>query len=257
MKTLIAIELDDRFADGLSSWPEATSGRLRVVQGRRAGDRRGAAGQGGRRTTCRRCIVANLPYNVGTPLLVKWLKAGNDWRGPMVLMFQKEVAQRICAAPGDDHYGRLAVLAQAATKPRIAMTIPPGAFRPPPKVDSAVVVLTPLSRRRSLRRSRRAGDHHRRRLRPAPQDAARALKSLEGGVEALEAAGIDGDAASRDADTDGVQVARERVETVVGCISEAQCTVSDQHAPLVLVARTGAVHCASLMHPTNCHELRT
>ena len=88
-------------------------------------------------------IVANLPYNVGTPMLVEWLKAGS-WRGTMVLMFQKEVALRICAAPDDDHYGRLAVLCQAVTRPRLAIMLPPGAFRPPPKVDSAVVVLEPL-----------------------------------------------------------------------------------------------------------------
>jgi 16S rRNA (adenine1518-N6/adenine1519-N6)-dimethyltransferase len=62
----------------------------------------------------------------------------------MALMFQKEVALRICAAPGDAHYGRLAVLAQAATRPRIALAVPPGAFRPPPKVDSAVVAFEPL-----------------------------------------------------------------------------------------------------------------
>ena len=88
-------------------------------------------------------IVANLPYNVGTPLLVNWLKAG-PWRGEMALMFQKEVAERICAKPNSDHYGRLAVLAHAVCDPHIAFTLPPGAFRPPPKVDSAVAVLHPL-----------------------------------------------------------------------------------------------------------------
>ena len=88
-------------------------------------------------------IIANLPYNVGTILLIDWLKAG-DWRGEMALMFQKEVAERICAKPDTDAYGRLAVLTHAVTKPYIAFTLPPGAFRPPPKVDSAVAVLTPL-----------------------------------------------------------------------------------------------------------------
>ena len=88
-------------------------------------------------------IIANLPYNVGTPLLVDWLKAG-DWRGEMALMFQKEVAERICAKPDTDAYGRLAVLAQAVTRPYISFTLPPGAFRPPPKVDSAVAVFEPL-----------------------------------------------------------------------------------------------------------------
>ena len=88
-------------------------------------------------------MISNLPYNVGTPLLVAWLKSG-PWRGEMALMFQKEVAERVCAKPNTDQYGRLAVLTHAVTDPHIAFTLPPGAFRPPPKVDSAVAVLHPL-----------------------------------------------------------------------------------------------------------------
>jgi 16S rRNA (adenine1518-N6/adenine1519-N6)-dimethyltransferase len=140
-------------------------------------------------------IVANLPYNVGTPLVVKWLKAGvnqsKPWRGAMALMFQKEVALRMCAAPGDEHYGRLAVLTQAVMSPRIAMTIPPGAFRPPPKVDSAVVVLTPLPEGEAfadldaLETITAAAFGQRRKMLRA------ALKGLKGGIEALEAAAID------------------------------------------------------------------
>jgi 16S rRNA (adenine1518-N6/adenine1519-N6)-dimethyltransferase len=76
-------------------------------------------------------------------LLVKWLKAG-PWRGPMTLMFQKEVAERIVAVAGDDAYGRLAVLAQAVCATEIVMRLPPGAFTPPPQVDSAVVRLETL-----------------------------------------------------------------------------------------------------------------
>ncbi len=139
---LFAVEADTRFADALAAWPEAVSGRLRVI----AGDARRidwptmlAASD----VPQPAMIVANLPYNVGTPLLISWLKAG-DWRGEMALMFQKEVAERICALPGSPHYGRLAVLAQAVTRPHLAFTLPPGAFRPPPKVDSAVAVLHPL-----------------------------------------------------------------------------------------------------------------
>lgn len=89
-------------------------------------------------------IVANLPYNVGTPLLVNWLKAG-PWWGRMCLMFQLEVCQRIVAVPGSPHYGRLAVLVAAVARPRLSLTLPPGAFVPPPKVDSGIVVLEPLS----------------------------------------------------------------------------------------------------------------
>jgi 16S rRNA (adenine1518-N6/adenine1519-N6)-dimethyltransferase len=187
---LIAIELDDRFADGLEAWPEATSGRLAVVRGDalKLDEQRVIERAGGSAPVM---IVANLPYNVGTPLVVKWIKAG-AWRGDMVLMFQKEVGERICAAPDTDHYGRLSVLAQATTKPRLAMTIPPGAFRPPPKVDSAVVVLTPLPASDAfphldaLETVTAAAFGQRRKMLRA------ALKSLKGGPEALEAAGIDG-----------------------------------------------------------------
>jgi 16S rRNA (adenine1518-N6/adenine1519-N6)-dimethyltransferase len=186
---LVAVELDDRFADGLSAWPEATSGRLNVVRGdaREIDEARLVAKAGG---TLPAMIVANLPYNVGTPLLVKWLKAGS-WRGMMVLMFQKEVAQRICAAPGDEHYGRLAVLAHAVAMPRIAMIVPAGAFRPPPKVDSAVVVLAPLAKSETFADLDALGSvtaaafgQRRKMLRAA-------LRPLKGGVAALEAAGID------------------------------------------------------------------
>ena len=186
---LIAIELDDRFAEGLSLWPEAKSGQLHVHHG----DALAAnipdliAKAGGEPPAM---IVANLPYNVGTPMLVEWLKV-DGWRGTMVLMFQKEVALRICAAPDDDHYGRLAVLSQAVTRPRLAITLPPGAFRPPPKVDSAVVVLDPLPPEQrfndlsAVETVTAAAFGQRRKMLRA------ALKSLDGGLAALEASGID------------------------------------------------------------------
>ena len=144
---LLALEMDDRFAAELLSWPEALAGRLAIHHGDalKADIPALIAAAGGKTPAM---IIANLPYNVGTPLLIDWLKAGpagRSWRGAMVLMFQNEVAQRICAAPDDEHYGRLAVLAHGACRCRIAMLVPPGAFRPPPKVDSAVVVLEPLA----------------------------------------------------------------------------------------------------------------
>jgi 16S rRNA (adenine1518-N6/adenine1519-N6)-dimethyltransferase len=140
---LICVEADTRFAAALQTWPEAQTGQLKVTQ------------QDARKTNwvellnevnAKRpvMIVANLPYNVGTPLLINWLKAG-DWRGSMALMFQKEVAERVCARPGEKHYGRLAVITAAVCDAHIAFTLPPGAFNPPPKVDSAVAVLHPLS----------------------------------------------------------------------------------------------------------------
>lgn len=87
-------------------------------------------------------IIANLPYNIATPLLIKWLKA-DAWRGDMVLMFQKEVADRIVSKTGDDAYGRLAVIAQACAEPQIAMRLAAGAFTPPPKIASSVVHFRP------------------------------------------------------------------------------------------------------------------
>ena len=133
---VVAIEKDPRFLAILNELAPWSGGRLRLVQAdallvREADLFPGAVGV---------AIVANLPYNVGTPLLVKWLKAG-EWRGPMTLMFQLEVAERIVAAPGSDAYGRLAVLAQATTDPRIVLRVPARAFTPPPKVASAVVKL--------------------------------------------------------------------------------------------------------------------
>ena len=91
-------------------------------------------------------VVANLPYNVGTELLVRWLTPAvwpPAWDS-LTLMFQKEVAERIVAQPGSKAYGRLAILAQWRCEARIVMTLPPEAFNPPPKIHSAVVHLNKL-----------------------------------------------------------------------------------------------------------------
>jgi 16S rRNA (adenine1518-N6/adenine1519-N6)-dimethyltransferase len=90
-------------------------------------------------------IAANLPYGVATLLLAGWLETEPwpPWYSAMVLMFQKEVAERIVAQPGSKAYGRLSVLAQWRTSARIVLHLPPGAFTPPPKVSSAVVLLVP------------------------------------------------------------------------------------------------------------------
>jgi 16S rRNA (adenine1518-N6/adenine1519-N6)-dimethyltransferase len=88
--------------------------------------------------------VANLPYNVGTELLVRWLRADwPPWWSRLTLMFQKEVAERIVAAPRTPAYGRLAVLANWRTEARILFDVSPRAFTPPPKVTSAIVGLAP------------------------------------------------------------------------------------------------------------------
>lgn len=150
---LVVIEKDPRFIPLLEPLIAWSGGRLRIVQGDaleldeyalltslpQAGEV--ASEASGRGTCASASIVSNLPYNVGTPLLVKWLKAGT-WRGDMTLMFQKEVAQRIVAKPGSDAYGRLAVLAQARCACRLEFTVPPRAFTPPPKIASAIVRLT-------------------------------------------------------------------------------------------------------------------
>jgi 16S rRNA (adenine1518-N6/adenine1519-N6)-dimethyltransferase len=91
-------------------------------------------------------VAANLPYNVGTELLVRWLTPPQwppFWQS-LTLMFQREVAERIVAQPGTKAYGRLAILAQWRSEARIAMQLPPAAFTPPPKVSSGVVHLTAL-----------------------------------------------------------------------------------------------------------------
>lgn len=89
-----------------------------------------------------RRIVANLPYNVATPLLIGWLRQAHAFE-QMTLMFQQEVAERICASPGTAAYGRLSILVQWTCKADLLLRIPPSAFVPPPKVFSAVVGLVP------------------------------------------------------------------------------------------------------------------
>ncbi|GIU66010.1 16S rRNA (adenine(1518)-N(6)/adenine(1519)-N(6))-dimethyltransferase RsmA [Candidatus Phycosocius spiralis] len=136
---VIVIEKDARFVAHLKEFFKSYGDRLIVIEGDalamdeasllRKYEAKGAAR-----------LISNLPYNVGTPLLVKWLKAG-DWRGPMCLMFQAEVAERICARPGQGAYGRLTVLTAARCNARLAMAVPRLAFVPPPRVESAVVVL--------------------------------------------------------------------------------------------------------------------
>jgi 16S rRNA (adenine1518-N6/adenine1519-N6)-dimethyltransferase len=89
-----------------------------------------------------RQVVANLPYNVATPLLVGWLRQAASWER-LTLMLQLEVAERVCGRPGTAAYGRLAVLAQWTCTADIVLRLPPAAFTPPPRVWSAVVALVP------------------------------------------------------------------------------------------------------------------
>ena len=134
---LIAVEKDRRFLAILEELVPWSNGRLRLVEADALDVDEAALLAGADKAA----VVSNLPYNVGTPLLVKWLKAG-AWRGPMTLMFQREVADRIVAPVGGEAYGRLAVLAQSVAHARIVVHVPARAFTPPPKVASAVVHLT-------------------------------------------------------------------------------------------------------------------
>lgn len=138
-------------------------------------------------------VAANLPYNVGTELLVRWLTPPTwppFWTS-LTLMFQREVAQRIVAQPGTKAYGRLALLAQWRSDPKIVMDLPPEAFSPPPKVSSAVVHLTALPAPRfeadagTLNRVVAAAFNQRRKMLRS------ALKSLDPAIEDhLNAVGI-------------------------------------------------------------------
>jgi 16S rRNA (adenine1518-N6/adenine1519-N6)-dimethyltransferase len=134
---VLAIEADRRFLPVLDSLGEAAPGRLIVVHADAlAVDEHALLAEAGLDPGAQ--VVSNLPYNVGTPLFIKWLTG--PWRpAAMTLMFQKEVARRIVAAPGGGDYGRLTVLAQALCAARIGLDVPARAFTPPPKVDSAVV----------------------------------------------------------------------------------------------------------------------
>lgn len=132
-----AVEADPRFAPLLEELSAASDGALslRLEDALTTDEAAVAAGAPAH-------IVSNLPYNVGTPLLIKWL-TGPFTPASMTLMFQKEVADRVAAEPGSEAYGRLSVVAQATSHAQVVMDVPARAFTPPPKVASAVVRLTP------------------------------------------------------------------------------------------------------------------
>lgn len=136
---VVAVERDSRCLPALAQLGAAYPGRLRVVEGDAlAIDEEAEVGRDAH-------ILANLPYNVGTPLFVRWLEAEPwpAWWASATLMFQQEVAERIVAAPGTSAYGRLSVLAQWRATARLALKVHRSAFTPPPKVMSAVVHIVP------------------------------------------------------------------------------------------------------------------
>jgi 16S rRNA (adenine1518-N6/adenine1519-N6)-dimethyltransferase len=183
---VVAVERDRRCLPALAEVSEAADGRLRVIEGDALRiDEAVEAGLGAH-------VAANLPYNVGTALLVRWLggEAWPPWWSSLTLMFQLEVAERIVASSGDSAYGRLAVLAQWRSEARIAMKVHRSAFVPPPKVMSAVVHILPKAapegvRAATLERLTGAAFGQRRKM------LRQSLKGLEGALEALAGLGID------------------------------------------------------------------
>ncbi|KQN04569.1 16S rRNA methyltransferase [Sphingobium sp. Leaf26] len=184
---LVAVERDHRCLPALAELEVAFPGQLRVISGDAMQvDALTEAGTGAH-------IIANLPYNVGTPLLIGWLSADWSplpWWNSLTLMFQMEVAERIVARPGTDHYGRLAVLSQWRSDAKIAMKVHRSAFTPPPKVMSAVVHITPKPapdgvQLKFLERLTAAAFGQRRKM------LRQSLKGLPGALDALEQLGID------------------------------------------------------------------
>jgi 16S rRNA (adenine1518-N6/adenine1519-N6)-dimethyltransferase len=193
---VVAVERDRRCLPALAELEQQSGQRLRVVEGDALKiDERELAGEGAH-------VVANLPYNVGTALLLKWL--GSEWPPwwrSLTLMFQKEVAERIVAAPGSEAYGRLSVAAQWRSRPGIAMIVNRSAFVPPPKVTSAVVHIVPtgapagVSPRVMERLTEAAFGQRRKMLRSS-------LKQMPGALDAAERLGID---TQRRAETLGIE----------------------------------------------------
>src|SRR3954447_19587649 len=183
---VVAVEQDRRCLPALAELADAAGGRLRLIQGDAlAIDEAAEAGRGAH-------VAANLPYNVGTALLVRWLggEVWPPWWASLTLMFQREVAERIVARPDTGAYGRLAVLAQWRARPRIAMKVPRSAFVPPPKVMSAVVHIVPEPappdvRAATLEALTAAAFGQRRKM------LRQRLKGLRGALEALEKLGLD------------------------------------------------------------------
>lgn len=133
---VVAIERDARAADVLAPLIEASAGTLTLIEDDALKVDLTATGEAPRR------IVANLPYNVGTRLLLIWLRTPQAFES-LTLMFQREVADRLTAAPGTESYGRLTVLVSWLCEARKVMDVPPTAFTPAPKIWSSVVRLVP------------------------------------------------------------------------------------------------------------------
>ncbi len=191
---VVLVEKDPRFIPLLNELDDG-AGRLTVVEADALNVREDQLVEGPAH------LVSNLPYNVGTPLLIKWL-TGPWTPASLTLMFQKEVAERVVARPGDDAYGRLAVISQAVAEAKLVMHLPAAAFTPPPKVASAVVHLVPREDRperdllKALERVTAAAFGQRRKMLRS------SLKQL-GGAELCERAGLSPEDRAEVIDLDG------------------------------------------------------
>jgi len=210
-RRVLAIEKDARCLPALAEIAAAYPGRLEVMEGDALKIDPLA------HLTLPIKVVSNLPYNVGTELLVRWLTPPQwpPFWDSLTLMFQKEVAERIVARPGSKAYGRLAILAQWRAEARIVLTLPPEAFTPPPKVSSAVVHLTALPQPRYpadpaiLSRVVAAGFNQRRKMLRA------SLRGLAPDIETrIEAAGLKPTARAEEISLEGFcALARELART--------------------------------------------
>ena len=184
--SVVAVERDDRALPALAELAAIVPGRLTVIAGDALAQDEAALVPAGAH------VVANLPYNIGTALFVRWLTVEPwlPWWASLTCMFQKEVAQRIVAAPDTDAYGRLSVLAQWRSRPRIALDVPKQAFTPPPKITSSVVHLWPVEAPAGVSGpvlealTAAAFGQRRKMLRSS-------LRSMSGALDALETCGID------------------------------------------------------------------
>ena len=182
---VVAVERDRRCIPALAELQNVFAGKLTILEADALDvDEQATVGAGAH-------VVANLPYNVGTALLLKWLGGPwPPWWQSLTLMFQKEVAERIVAAPNSDAYGRLSVAAQWRSRSRIALQVNRSAFVPPPKVTSAVVHITPGAQPEGVdprvmeKLTEAAFGQRRKMLRSS-------LKGYPGALDAAERIGID------------------------------------------------------------------
>ncbi len=193
--SVVAVERDRRCIPALAELQEQFGDKLRLVEADALEiDEPEVAGPGAH-------VVANLPYNIGTALLLKWLGGPwPPWWRSLTLMFQKEVAERIVAQPGSDSFGRLSVAAQWRARPRLALMVNRSSFVPPPKVTSSVVHIVPAEQPegvdpRVLERLTEAAFGQRRKMLRS------SLKGMPGALEAAATLGID---VQRRAETLGV-----------------------------------------------------